>query len=153
MATPVLFISESYLKDSTLLHENIDFKYLRPIIIMCQDINVQPKLGSTLYDEIKTQIIGSSLTTANQTLLDDYIQPCLRYWIESEAPTAISYKFLNKGLMQQSSENASTSSLDEINFISQKYQRQGRMVHRKVGQVPVRKCIRLSCVSITWFWP
>ena len=77
MATPVLFISESYLKDSTLLHENIDFKYLRPIIIMCQDIYVQPKLGSTLYDEIKTQIIGSSLTVANQTLLDDYIQPCL----------------------------------------------------------------------------
>jgi hypothetical protein len=121
MATPVLFISESYLKDSTLLHENIDFKYLRPVIIMCQDIYVQPKLGSTLYDEIKTQIINSTLTVANQTLLDDYIQPCLRYWIESEAPTAISYKFLNKGLMQQSSENASTSSLDEINFISQKY--------------------------------
>lgn len=88
---------------------------------MCQDIYVQPKLGTTLFDELKAQIIANTLTTANQTLLDDYIQPCLRYWIESEAPTAISYKFLNKGLMQQSSENASTSSLDEINFISQKY--------------------------------
>ena len=88
---------------------------------MCQDIYVQPKLGTTLFDELKSQIIANTLTTANQTLLDDYIQPCLRYWIESEAPTAISYKFLNKGLMQQSSENASTSSLDEINFISQKY--------------------------------
>ena len=80
---------------------------------MCQDIYVQPKLGTTLFDELKAQIIANTLTTANQTLLDDYIQP--------EAPTAISYKFLNKGLMQQSSENASTSSLDEINFISQKY--------------------------------
>ena len=117
----VLFISESFVKDNTLLHENIDFKFLRPVIILCQDIHLQPKLGSTLYDQLKTQIIGGSLTAANTTLLNDYIQPMLLYWVQAEAPSAISYKFLNKGLMQQSSENSSAASLDEINFISQKY--------------------------------
>jgi hypothetical protein len=117
----VLFISESFVKDNTLLHENIDFKFIRPVIILCQDIHLQPKLGTTLYNEIKIQIIGNSLTTANQTLLDDYIQPMLLYWIQAEAPSAISYKFLNKGLMQQNSENSVTASLDEINFISHKY--------------------------------
>ncbi len=117
----VLFISESFVKDNTLLHENIDFKFLRPVIILCQDIHLQPKLGSTLYDQLKTQIIGGSLTVANTTLLNDYIQPMLLYWVQAEAPSAISYKFLNKGLMQQSSENSSAASLDEINFISQKY--------------------------------
>lgn len=117
----VLFISESFVKDNTLLHENIDFKFLRPVIILCQDIHLQPKLGSTLYDQLKAQIIGGSLTAANTTLLNDYIQPMLLYWVQAEAPSAISYKFLNKGLMQQSSENSSAASLDEINFISQKY--------------------------------
>jgi len=117
----VLFISEAFVKDNTLLHENIDFKFIRPVIILCQDIHLQPKLGTTLYNEIKTQIIGSTLTTANTTLLNDYIQPMLLYWVQSEAPSAISYKFLNKGVMQQSSENSQTASLDEINFISQKY--------------------------------
>lgn len=117
----VLFISESFLKDNTLLHENIDFKYLRPVVILCQDIHVQPKLGTTLYDQLKNQITGGTLTTANETLLTDYIQPALLYWTQAEAPTAISYKFLNKGVHQQSSENSSNASLDEINFISQKY--------------------------------
>lgn len=117
----VLFISESFIKDNTLLHENIDFKFIRPVIILCQDIHLQPKLGTTLYNEIKTQIIGSTLTTANTTLLNDYIQPMLLYWVQAEAPSAISYKFLNKGVMQQGSENSQTASLDEINFISNKY--------------------------------
>ena len=117
----VLFLSETFLKDNTLLHENIDFKYLRPVLLMCQDIHIQHKIGTTLYDELKTQITGSTLTTANQTLLEDYIQPALLYWVQAEAPTAISYKFLNKGLHQQSSENSSNASLDEINFISKRY--------------------------------
>jgi hypothetical protein len=117
----VLFISENFVKDNTLLHENIDFKFIRPVIMLSQDIHLQPKLGTTMFNELKTQIIGGSLTTANTTLVNDYIQPMLLYWVQAEAPAAISYKFLNKGLMQQSSENSSTSSLDEINFISQKY--------------------------------
>ena len=117
----VLFISETFLKDNTLLHENIDFKFIRPVIMLSQDIHLQPKLGTTMFNELKTQIIGGTLTAANTTLLNDYIQPMLLYWVQAEAPAAISYKFLNKGLMQQSSENSSTSSLDEINFISQKY--------------------------------
>jgi len=117
----VLFISESFVKDNTLLHENIDFKFIRPVIILSQDIHLQPKLGTTLYEQLKTQIIGSTLTAANTTLLNDYIQPMLLHWVQAEAPTAISYKFLDKGLMSQSSENSSNASLDEINFISQKY--------------------------------
>jgi hypothetical protein len=113
----VLFISEAFVKDNTLLHENIDFKFIRPVIMLSQDIHLQPKLGSTMFNELKTQIIGGSLTAVNTTLLNDYIQPMLLYWVQAEAPAAISYKFLNKGLMQQSSENSSTASLDEINFI------------------------------------
>ena len=117
----VLFISETFLKDNTLLHENIDFKYLRPVVLMCQDIHIQHKIGTTLYNELKTQITNSTLTAANLTLLEDYIQPSLLYWVQAEAPTAISYKFLNKGLHQQNSENSSNASLDEINFISKRY--------------------------------
>jgi hypothetical protein len=88
---------------------------------MCQDIHIQHKIGTTLYDQLKTQITTASLTTANETLLEDYIQPSLLYWVQAEAPTAISYKFLNKGLHQQSSENSSNASLDEINFIQKRY--------------------------------
>jgi hypothetical protein len=118
----VLFISETFLKDNTLLHENIDFKYLRPVVLMCQDIHIQHKIGTTLYNELKTQITNSTLTAANLTLLEDYIQPSLLYWVQAEAPTAISYKFLNKGTTPTvNSENSSNASLDEINFISKRY--------------------------------
>ena len=81
----VLFISEAFVKDNTLLHENIDFKFIRPVIMLSQDIHLQPKLGTTMFNELKTQIIGGTLTTANTTLLNDYIQPILLYWVQASS--------------------------------------------------------------------
>jgi hypothetical protein len=88
----VLFISETFLKDNTLLHENIDFKYLRPVVLMCQDIYIQHKIGTTLYDELKTQITNSTfnrlyfigyklkhlLRLVTSSLIKDYINKVLR---------------------------------------------------------------------------
>jgi len=41
----VLFISETFLKDNTLLHENIDFKYLRPVVLMSKTSTSSTKSG------------------------------------------------------------------------------------------------------------
>ena len=115
----VLFISETFLKDNTLLHENIDFKYLRPVVLMCQDIHIQHKIGTTLYDELKAQITASSLTTANETLLEDYIQPALVEWVTYSSILYFNYKITNKAVVKKSSDNSEASSLNEVNFLRQ----------------------------------
>ena len=102
----VLFISESTLKERTYISDNVDIKYLRETILYCQDVYIQRLIGTTLYNEIKTQIQGSTLTAANTTLLNDYIQSVLIWRVTAEAAYWSSNKLMNKGVMQQSSENS-----------------------------------------------
>ena len=74
-----LFISEKYLKENSIISENVDFKQLKPEIIAIQDIYIEPLLGTGLYREIKAQIIAGTVSSANQTLLDTMISPCLMW--------------------------------------------------------------------------
>lgn len=117
----VLLISENFLKENTGINTNIEFKDMRPTIIAAQDMQIQQAIGSPMYNELKNEITTSTLTAANETLLTDYIQPALMYWVLAEAPLVISYKFANKGIVSHDSDNASPASLNEINFLAQKY--------------------------------
>jgi hypothetical protein len=58
----VLFISETYLKDSSYIDENVDIKLLRNSILETQDMRILPILGTALYEELKTQIQDGTKT-------------------------------------------------------------------------------------------
>ena len=47
----VLFISESYVKDNTVLDENVDAKLLRNVIEDVQRIKFEQYLGTDLYND------------------------------------------------------------------------------------------------------
>lgn len=47
----VLFISESYLKNNSLIDDNVDQRIILPSIITAQDMRSHPILGTPLYDE------------------------------------------------------------------------------------------------------
>lgn len=111
----VLFISESKLKEMTIIHGNVDDKLITPIIIDCQDFYIEPILGTALYNQIKTQI--PTLTAANITLMDTYIIPCLVAYIKYMAVTDLSYKFTNKNVAKKNSENSQPLSSDESIYL------------------------------------
>jgi hypothetical protein len=106
----VLFISESTLKERTYISDNVDIKYLRETILYCQDVHIQRLIGTTLYELIKTQITANTLTAVNTTLLTDYIHPILIWRVTAESAYWSSNKLMNKGVMQQSSENSQLAS-------------------------------------------
>lgn len=106
----VLFISESTLKDRTYISDNVDVKYLRETILYCQDVHIQRLIGTALYDLLKTQITNSTLTSVNTTLLNDYIHNVLIWRVSAESAYWSSNKLMNKGVMQQSSENSQMAS-------------------------------------------
>lgn len=110
----VLFISESTLKERTYISDNVDIKYLRETILYCQDVYVQRLIGGTLYDLLKTQIQASTLTAANTTLLNDYIHNILIWRVTAEAAYWSSNKLMNKGVMNQSSENSQMAGVTQI---------------------------------------
>lgn len=117
----VIFISEQALKDSSIINENVDMKVLLPTIKLAQEKYILPIIGTALYNELKTQITAATLTVLNETLLDDYIQPCLIWWIMAEAPMPLTYKFMNKSVATRSSENASPASLNDLLKLEERF--------------------------------
>jgi len=117
----VIFISEQALKDNSIINENVDMKVLLPVIKLAQEKYMMPILGTGLYNKLKTQITAASITVLNKTLLDDYIQPALIWWIMAEAPMPLTYKFMNKSVATRSSENANAASLNDLLKLEERF--------------------------------
>jgi hypothetical protein len=117
----VLFIDEQTLKDYSIISDNVDFKQLRPEIITIQDLYIQDLIGSGLYNELKTQILANTVTVLNQTLLNDYIQPCLIWRVMAESPLALSFKYANKGIVNKTGENSTMPTMPDMANIIGKY--------------------------------
>ena len=79
MAT--LLVSQTYLREQSLISDNVDFKLLTPIIRIVQTIDIQQLLGTNLYDKILTDVEATSLTGNYKTLVDDYVLPAMVYYI------------------------------------------------------------------------
>lgn len=118
----VLFIDEQTLKDYSIISDNVDFKQLRPEIITVQDLYIQDIVGSGIYNELKTQIQTNTVSANNQTLLNDYIQPCLMWRVMAESPLALSFKYANKGIVNKTGENSVMPSMPDMANIIGKYQ-------------------------------
>ena len=109
-----LFITEQNLLDASILNENISYAQIRPTLVKAQEMRIQPVLGSTLYKELVTQIAANDVTAANQTLLNDYVQPALVQWVYYELPMVLAYRFMNKGMVRRSSDESTPMSMEEI---------------------------------------
>lgn len=106
MATLGLFVTEQYLKENTLIDGNVDVKYLNNLIIDAQRLHILPILGTALYNQLDTQIVAGTTTALNQTLLDDYIQDALKYWIIYEGIDIFTYHVTNKSVSTKTSDNS-----------------------------------------------
>lgn len=112
-----LFISQTFLKQNTQVSDNVDVKYIREAILWAQDSQIQPILGTTLYNKLKDDIVAGTLAGVYETLVNNYIQVCLKHYVTAECLQMAHYKITNKGLQIQDSEQsapASTSNLDKL---------------------------------------
>ena len=121
MAQIALFIAPTEIKATTILDENVDEKLLRAVIEEAQKIHIEPIIGTGIYDELKTQIVASTKTALNTTLLNTYIQPALKYWVLYEGVDVLTYKFMNKSIVKKNSENATTVDLDEVRRLMDRF--------------------------------
>lgn len=119
------FISDTAIKDSTILNENVDPKLIGPAIIEAQDMHIQTIIGSELYNAIDTMIGNHSIsgtTNANyKLLLDTYIQPALKYYTLAELVLPMSFKLMNKSIASRSSENASPINVDDFALVRETF--------------------------------
>jgi hypothetical protein len=121
----VLFISETFLKQNTQVSDNVDVKYIRESILWAQDTEIQPVLGTTLYNKIKTDIAANTLAGVYLALLTDYIQVTLKHYVTAECLAMAHYKVTNKGLQIQDSEQSAPASTSGVNFLVEKETNKG----------------------------
>ena len=71
-------------------------------------------MGTALYNELLTQIRTNTLTAANTTLRDEYVNPAMKFWTLAEGAMLFTYKIRNKGIVTQTSDNANPAPISEI---------------------------------------
>ena len=72
-----LYISSTRLKKDSAIGGSVDDNLVMPYILLAQDMNIIPILGTDLDAKLKSDIQGGSLTGAYKTLVETYIQPAL----------------------------------------------------------------------------
>ncbi|QDP68064.1 MAG: hypothetical protein GOVbin3264_45 [Prokaryotic dsDNA virus sp.] len=113
MANYVLFISEEKLKDTTSINQSVDVEYLLASIRTAQKKYIETKLGTDLFQKLQSDITGSSLTGAYETLVEDYIGDALAWWSLYEAMPFLRYKIMNNNVVSMTAENSETLSREE----------------------------------------
>jgi len=101
MSNYASFITTKYIKDNTAALGYINDDELRTFIRPAQDQYVERVLGSNLYRALINAVINSTLSSDQEELLRQYIQPALQYWVIYEWVLWSNYKLTNKSVSLQ----------------------------------------------------
>jgi hypothetical protein len=112
-----IFISEARLKKLTAVHANMEPDEIMPFVLQAQDIYIQELLGTKFYNGLKNRIVASSLSVAEQTLLNEYIAPTLANYSVYMALPSFNYKMKNKAVLTPSAEEAQNIDLTELKYL------------------------------------
>lgn len=148
MSKNIFIIDEKSFKDFTIASANIDPKFISSIIKLCQDRYIHEICGSALYDKILSLIPTGELKNDStflnyKILVDDYLTDVLFNYVLAELPIALQYKFVNKGVLKRTSENAETSDFQELKSVSDFY--------RSYSEWYAERAINYLCANSTLF--
>jgi hypothetical protein len=112
----IYLISLTTLKRDYPIDNNLEDKYLIPNIKKGQDLIIRPLLGEIKWSELMTQIANDTVSVSNEELINEYIAPCLAYYVMSEVTYNTAYKIKNEGI-----EDGDSSKFNELVKIANKY--------------------------------
>ena len=118
-----LLISEKYLKENSIIDDNVDMKLILPTIWQCQKQYIEQYLGSELYDDIISKVIASTLAGDDLTLVDDYIADSLLYWVVYELQVPLLFKMRNIGVTKDRADFSDPIDLRELSRIENRYKK------------------------------
>lgn len=117
MKNKVTFISEEYLKNNSIVNDNVSMSLIRPNIILAQDMHIQTIIGQKMYEELQTQVKGQSLTPENKLLLEEYVQPAVLWGTLAESTISLLFKITNKNISTKSDGNNNAISKSEADLL------------------------------------
>ena len=108
-----LYISATILKKDSAIGGSVEDDLIMPYILLAQDMNILPILGTDLDAKLKSDIQGSSLTGAYKTLVEDYIQPALVQFSFVSLVPYLRLRFVNNAVVVMGATEQSSSATYE----------------------------------------
>ena len=122
MATQILLLTPTYIKDRSPLFKNVNDLNIREAIIDSQEIELQRVLGSSLFDEIFEEVENNTVSAENTVLLDDYIAPALKFYSLLELSNFVRNSYTPTGVKQRTQESAQEISYTEFKAYQSKWE-------------------------------
>ena len=111
----ICFISSTRLKKDTALGGSVDDNLIMPYILLAQDMNILPILGTDLDAKLKTEIQAGTLANQYKTLVETYIQPALVQFAFSTLAPYLRLRFSNNSVVVMgATEQSSSATYDDI---------------------------------------
>ena len=104
-----LMISATRIKKDTALGASVDDNLIMPYILLAQDMNILPILGTDLDAKLKSEIQAGTLAGVYKTLVETYLQPALvQYSFVSLLPY-LRLRFVNNAVVVMGATDQSSS--------------------------------------------
>lgn len=122
-------ISKDLITDDYIPSWNFDKALITDDIIrLCQQKYVKEVLGKDKYNELVTQNDEGTLTDLNKTLLYDYVQPFLAYWILSYVTKTSRAELTSLGVITSQSDFSNPASKDEVGQLVQDFKNRASLM-------------------------
>lgn len=110
----IIFINEDYVKAYSHIDGSVDSNDILPSIIQAQDSQIQPLLGTDLYNELKKKVSLNVVEGDYETLLNDYVQMTTLKWTLVHFYPYLNQKIANGTIGSRNVESISPSSLSDV---------------------------------------
>ncbi|OYD44895.1 hypothetical protein CHU00_14875 [Sphingobacterium cellulitidis] len=125
--TNILLISEKFIKENSILDENLESKIIKITIKEVQNLKLKPLIGTKKYQELideylkKVEDSSYEIDEELKTLKEDFINDFLIYGVLLDITTYLNYKYSNKGTVAMSDAFAENINLAEIESVKKYY--------------------------------
>ena len=126
------FISMQYVKENSIVDENVDEKYIRIAIQKAQKNFILYLIGTGLYNEIASQIQSNTLSGLNTTLLDSYIAPCLLSYTLCELSPFLLYKMSNRNLGVKDADKMTATDWATMDKVMERFENDAQLEAKKL---------------------
>jgi len=89
------------------------------VIKIAEITHIEKVIGREFYEELVIQHHNGALTTANQTLMDDYLVRCLCWFVRFEILNDLQYQTTASGVMQNIDDFSQAVSPKQFDLIKQ----------------------------------
>ncbi len=99
----ILFVSETYIRENSVMNINVDIKDVYQSAYVAQDMHIEPILGSNLYQALQLSYSAQTLTADEITLME-YIKPVVSWRATQLTLPFLTFNVKNKGPQSQNSD-------------------------------------------------